>query len=68
MVILYSTNCPQCKMLERQLQNNNISFQIINNIDIMLQKGISSVPKLELEDGTILNTTEALQWAKKERT
>ena len=30
---LFSTNCPQCKVLEKKLEQKGIQFEITNNID-----------------------------------
>lgn len=64
MIILYSNNCPQCKMLEQQLTKFKIAFYKNTNLEEMQVKGFTSAPKIELEDGTILNTAQALQWIK----
>ena len=39
-IILYSTNCPKCNVLEKKLQSKNIDFEICNDVDLMLSKGI----------------------------
>ena len=60
-VILYSTNCPQCKMLEMKLKQKNISYEEITDVALMQEKGFMSVPKLEV-DGTIYDLKDAVKW------
>lgn len=61
MVILYSTHCPKCTVLETKLKNKEIEFEEISDVEEMLSKGISSVPYLEVE-GKLLNFSEAVKW------
>lgn len=59
MIILYSTNCPKCKVLKKKLEQKNIPFIENNNIEEMKEKGIYEVPVLE-KDGILFNFTEAI--------
>ena len=61
MNILYSTNCPKCNVLEKKLQNKNINFEICNDVDLMLSKGIQQAPYLEI-DGELMDFTKAVKW------
>ena len=60
-VILYSTKCPMCNVLEKKLIQKNITFEEINYVNIMKSKGILSVPVLEV-NGNIMNFKEAVNW------
>ena len=60
-VTLYSTNCINCKMLEKKLNLKNIPHQIVTDIKLMQQLGFSSAPMLEV-DGNILNFHDANKW------
>lgn len=60
-VILYSTHCPKCKVLETKLKNKNIVYEEINDIEFMQSKGFMSVPKLEV-DGMVYDFKEAVKW------
>ena len=62
MIKLYSTNCPKCKALERQLNKNKIEYELVTDRDEMINKGFTSAPKLEI-DGKILDYMEAIRWA-----
>ena len=61
MNILYSTNCSKCKVLETKLKNKNIEFEICNNVDLMLSKGIQQVPYLEV-DNELMDFSKAIKW------
>lgn len=60
-IFLYSTNCPKCKILKSKLQNFNMEFEEINDVDLMISKGFTAVPILEVE-GKCLNFKEAVDW------
>lgn len=60
-IILYSTHCPKCKILENKLKEKEIGYEECNDVDLMCTKGFLSVPKLEI-DGNILDFGEAIMW------
>ncbi len=60
-IILYSTNCPKCKILEKKLTEKNIKFTKNNNVIEMTELGIDQVPVLSI-DGKLLNFVEANKW------
>ena len=37
-VILYSNNCPKCKMLEMRLKQAKVDFSICTDLDIIISK------------------------------
>lgn len=53
-IVLYSSNCPRCNVLEKKLKQKNISYEEVNDIEIMKEKGYLSVPVLEV-DGTSMD-------------
>ena len=61
MIIMYTTHCPQCKILEKMLNDKKIEYTQITDIDIMKSKGIQSVPYLEVE-GELKNFKESMEW------
>ena len=63
MVILYSTNCPRCRIIERKLQDKGIEFELFNDVDAMIAKGFKEAPKLEV-DGMVMDFKEANEWIK----
>lgn len=60
-VVLYSTHCPRCIVLEKKLKEKGISYEEVNDISVMEEKGFMSVPKLEV-DGTIMDYAEAFRY------
>ena len=60
-VLFYSTNCPKCKVLATKMKQKGIEYKEINDIDIMLGKGIKAAPALEI-DGKIYDFTNSVRW------
>ena len=60
-VILYSTHCPKCNVLEKKLKQKNISYEEVNDIETMKEKGYLSVPILEV-DGVSMDFKTASDW------
>lgn len=60
-IILYTTHCPKCRVLQKKLEHKNINYQSVDNVDVMLKKGILSAPVLEV-DGALMDFTIANQW------
>lgn len=63
-IVLYSTGCPRCNVLETKLKNKGILFEEVNDEDIMINKGFDSVPILEV-DGKPYGFKEAVEWVNK---
>lgn len=62
-IILYSNDCPRCKVLKTKLEQKNINFEENNNVELMTKKGFTTVPVLEV-NGTIYNFKDAVEWIK----
>lgn len=60
-VILFSTGCPKCKVLEKKLKEKDVDFEKNENTDTMKKMGLTSVPALSV-DGNLLNFIEANKW------
>ncbi len=60
-VILYSTHCPKCNILEKKLKEKNITYTEINDVNVMTEKGFITVPMLEV-DGTVMDFKAASSW------
>lgn len=60
-IILYTTGCPRCKILEKKLEEKGIKYDICEDIGVMVNKGFVSAPMLEL-DGEIMDYTKANEW------
>ncbi len=60
-VRLYTTDCPQCKMLEGALKNKGVKYNTVYGEEEILNRGFQSAPIMEL-DGKILPFSEAVRW------
>ena len=60
-VVLYSTHCPKCKVLSSKLNQKNIGYEENTDVELMTQKGFTTVPKLEV-DGVVYDFKEAVEW------
>lgn len=63
MVILYSTGCPKCRILETKLSEKNIEYKKNTDIEEMKKLGFVSAPTLVVDDKT-LNFGDAIRWIK----
>lgn len=63
-IILYTTHCPMCKIIERDLVQKGIKYTEITDVNLMTEKGFTSVPMLEV-DGVIMNFGETRKWLRK---
>lgn len=61
MIILYTTYCPKCKVLESKLNKKNIKYNICEDINIIQNKGITALPALEINN-EILTFKDAVNW------
>lgn len=67
-IILYTTHCPKCRILETKLRQKNISYTEITDIDLMKSKGFLSAPMLEVKTAdptstsTIMEFGDAIKW------
>lgn len=62
MIKLYSNDCPKCRVLKAKLDSKDIIYEKISDIDLMMEKGIESVPVLELDNGELLDFSSAIKW------
>lgn len=61
MITLYSTDCPRCRVLKKKMDTAGIKYEINSNVDEMLQKGMTSVPMLEV-DNVLFDFKGAVDW------
>lgn len=60
-VILYSTHCPKCTVLEKKLQKIGIEFEVCDDEKVMEEHGFTSLPMLQI-DTNILDFSAAIKW------
>lgn len=60
-IVLYTIDCPKCKVLESKLKAKNISYNICKDENYMKENNLTILPCLEV-NGNILNFKEAVEW------
>lgn len=60
-VVLYSTGCPKCKVLEAKLDAKKIEYNVVTDVSVMESKGFMSVPMLEV-NGEVMDFKKANDW------
>lgn len=60
-VILFSTHCPKCMVLEKKLKQKNIVYEEVNDVEIMQEKGYITLPVLEV-NGEVMDFKTASDW------
>ena len=60
-VILYSTHCPKCTVLEKKLEKAGIEFEVCDDEKIMEENNFQSLPMLQI-DTNILDFSAAIKW------
>lgn len=61
MIVLYSTGCPKCKVLEAKLNAKGIQYSTVTDVDLMIAKGLNLMPVLEV-NGQLLDFALAVEW------
>ena len=61
MIILYTTHCPKCRILEQKLKAKNIEYIEFTDVDKMIKMGFSVMPMLEV-DGIVMDFGTANKW------
>ena len=60
-IVLYSTGCPRCQLLEKVLDEKNVAYTKETSVDKMIAMGFSQVPILEV-DGKRMDYQDAVDW------
>ena len=61
-VILYTTHCPKCRILEKKLQDKKVEYDTVEDIEEMKKIGISTVPVLSVSDKGNLQYLDAVKF------
>lgn len=64
-VIVYSTGCPKCEVLEKKLSEKGIVYEKIDSIEEMMSLGIMEVPVLKA-GGELMSFSKAVSWVNKQ--
>ena len=57
----YTIHCPKCDVLEKKLNNKNVKYNLITDTGVMQQKGLDTMPMLEI-DGKMMEFGAAVKW------
>ncbi len=60
-IILYTTHCPKCRVVESKLKQKNVKYEECADIKIMQDKGLTFAPALEV-DGNLYDFAEAVKF------
>lgn len=63
-IVLYSTGCPRCQVLEKKLEQKNIAFEKVTDTELMQKMGMVAVPMLEVDGAPIMDYMQAINWLK----
>lgn len=62
-MILLTTHCPKCKILKKKLEEKDIAFVEVDNVEVIKDKyGVTSVPVLITDDDEQLGFREAVEF------
>ena len=64
-IVLWSTHCPRCKVLETKLKQKNVEYEEINDVEQMKARGFTEAPKLEV-NGVVYDFKGAVDWINRE--
>ena len=65
-IVLYTTNCPQCQVLEATLKSKKVPYSTVTDMQKIMSvaaaANIQSVPIMQL-NGVVMPYADALRWA-----
>lgn len=61
-VIMYTTGCPKCRVLQRKLDAAHVEYEEHNDMAEMLSLGLRAAPTLSV-DGELMDFNKACKWA-----
>lgn len=65
MITLYKkSDCPKCGVIMTKLDRLNISYELVQDMDVMLAKGIKAVPTLEVDGQRFSDVKACNDWIK----
>lgn len=64
-VILYSTGCPQCKVLKAKLDAKSIQYETVSDVLYMISLGITTAPQLDV-NGECMDFKAAVAWVNRQ--
>lgn len=49
-IILFSNNCPRCKILKQKLDDKQIKYTISEDFDELIENNLQTAPILKIDD------------------
>ena len=63
-IVLYTTGCPKCRVLEGKLKAAGIEFDVVTDIEEMKNLGIISAPAMMIGKAGPLDFSQAIRWVR----
>ena len=60
-VLMFSNECPKCKVLKMKLDTAGINYYVSENFDELIQNGFENLPVLKVGD-EYLDFSKAIKW------
>lgn len=60
-VILYTTHCPKCEVLEQKLKEKKVNYYVNDDLEEMLARGFTVAPMLQIGED-ILDFGDAVRF------
>ncbi len=57
-IILYTIDCPKCRILEAKLEEYNVKYETVTDRTVMEDKGFYEMPMMEI-DGVAFNYADS---------
>lgn len=61
MIVLYTTHCPACKILETKLKSKGVAYEVNESEEAIRDLGYTSAPLLQV-DGEVMEFATAVQY------
>jgi hypothetical protein len=60
-IVLYTTDCPKCRILERKMKDKGLTFKFEHNMNPIVERGFIFAPVLQVGD-KFMEFGEAVKW------
>jgi hypothetical protein len=64
-LILFTTNCPKCKILEKKMDDKKLNFKLETDVTELIDMGFTTAPVLKI-DNDYLDFGKAIKWINKQ--
>lgn len=60
-IVLYTTHCPLCLVLEEKLKKKKIAYETVEDVDVIKSLGFNTVPVLKVNNDYMM-AQEAMKY------